>query len=74
MLWYALRRENTPGYLTVNIFEDFQPTSHDTSTSRTEGRTDGQRCHSNTALCVASCGKKTFEIDETSTAHADVHG
>ena len=40
---------------------------HDTSTSQTDGRTDGQRdrrttCHGNTALRVASRGKKTLQL------------
>jgi len=33
------------------VFEEFQLCDHDTSTSRTDGRTT---CRSNTALCIAS--------------------
>jgi len=39
----------------------YMTTDHDTSTSQTDGRTDGQTtCHGNTALCVASRGKNTI--------------
>jgi len=37
--------------------------NHNTSTLRTDRQTDGQTtCHSNTALCVASRGKKTYQF------------
>jgi len=47
-----------------NYFELFQP--HDTSTSQTDGRTDGRTtCRRNTALCVASRGKDTRQSERT---------